>query len=115
MATIDSPTDDLAPEFRIVRGTEDIRQRAIQKMRFFRGEWFLDTEAGVPWFQRILTRPVEIGVVNAILSSALEDVEGVVRVENVDATLDRENRAMTFSATLVTEEGSIDMEERIDA
>lgn len=105
MATLSATGTDISPGFAVVRGTEDIRQRCVQRLRLFAGEWFLDSSAGVPWLQQILTRPVTVGLANSIVSNALASVEGVVRVIDVSATLDARTRAMRFTAILETAGG----------
>ena len=34
--------------------TENVQQRLFIMLRTFMGEWFMDTEHGIPYFQRIL-------------------------------------------------------------
>lgn len=114
MSTI-SATTDLNPDFLIIGGDEDIRQRVIQRLRFFRGEWALDTAAGVPWFQRILTRPVEIGITSAIISEAIASVIGVNSVQQVEANINRETRTLQFEATVITDNGELVINEEIGA
>lgn len=115
MATINAPNGDIGEGFSIATGNEDIRQRCIQRLKFFRGEWLLDRRAGTPWFQRVLTRPIEIGIVSAIIADTIANVEGVSAVEQVDATLDRETRKLRFSAQIRTIHGTITLGEEITA
>ena len=115
MTTLNAPDRDIATDFGIATGLEDIRQRCLQRMRFFRGEWFMDIRDGTPWFTRILTRPVDIGVVNAVITEQLASVEGVQRVESVDAEIDRETRTLRFEATLITNEGSTTINDEVSA
>ena len=115
MTTISAPDGDLSPEFSIVRGDEDIRQRILQRLRFFRGEWFLDVRAGTPWFQRVLVRAAPIGIVTTVITNAINTVEGVISVSNVQSAINRETRRFTFSADVTTENGQISISEEINA
>lgn len=115
MTTISAPDGDVAPEFIIARGDESIRQRILQRLRFFRGEWFLNKRAGTPWFQRVLVRAAPIGIVTTVITDAISSVEGVISVSNVQSTINRETRRFTFSADITTENGTISINEEINA
>lgn len=115
MTTISAPTGDIAPDFAIATGDEEIRQRVIQRLRFFRGEWFLNKAAGTPWFQRVLTRYAPIGIVTTIITQAIESVDGVRSVSDIESDIDRNLRRFRFSATIATDNGQITINEEINA
>lgn len=115
MATISAPTGDIATDFAIERGDEDIRQRVIQRLRFFQGEWFLDKRAGTPWFQRVLARYAPIGIVTTIITDTIASVDGVIEVSEVESSINRETRRFDFRAKIKTASGEISIEEEINA
>ena len=47
---LDPGTRDLVPG--IVTGPEEIMQRLITRLKRELGEWFLNTSAGLPWYQQ---------------------------------------------------------------
>lgn len=115
MATISAPTGDITPDFAIARGDEEIRQRVIQRLRFFRGEWFLDKNAGTPWFQRVLARYAPIGIVTTIITDTIAGVDGVIAVSEVESEINRETRKFDFRAKITTATGDITIQEEISA
>ena len=38
---------------------DGIRQQVMLRLRIFRGEWFLDEEAGLPWYEEIPSQESE--------------------------------------------------------
>lgn len=65
----------------IVDDAESLRQRLLERLRMFLGEWFLDETIGVPYFQQILQSGVNINTVsNIITNEILKDTE-VIRVQ----------------------------------
>ena len=37
-----------------------VLQQTSLRLRFFKGEWFLDDERGMPWWQRILVKNPDV-------------------------------------------------------
>lgn len=56
------------------------RQTLTINLLFFRGEWFLDLEYGVPYFQSILTKGVSKNVVDSILRAKILES---YRIDNI--------------------------------
>ena len=46
-------------------------QQIKSRLLFFRGEWFLDVLAGIPYFQRIFTKPVDLGEIESIFKQSI--------------------------------------------
>lgn len=90
----------------LARGLESVRQRVIERVRFFAGEWFLDAAAGVPYYQRILTRPADTVLAAVAITDQIRDVDGVVDVRDVRAVIDPATRRLTWSATVDTDAGA---------
>ena len=97
MLTISCPDGDLpAGIFSVIGGGESLRQRCQQRCRLWRGEWFLDTGAGVPYLEEVVSvRP--IGLAAAVVASEIRKVDGVevisdVRIEQIDDADEPERR-----------------------
>lgn len=82
-----------------------VEQRLRTKFRFFKKEWFLNTNAGMPYFQHILDKPTE-GSLRAIYSQVLRGTEGVEEVISCVPVLDARTRKLTvtFQVRLTTGE-----------
>lgn len=86
-------------------GREDIRQQLLTRLQFFQGEWFLNTDFGMPYFQTIFRKGVTKEVVDNIIRRQIMDVAGVVSVENLNSTLNFRTRDYTCTFKAVCDDG----------
>ena len=77
--------------------TESLAQRVDVRLRTFIGEHWLNPELGVPWFEEFLRKAPDLAACRQILVAVLQDVPGVVAVESVDVTFDKNSRQMRVS------------------
>lgn len=89
-----------------VSGTEALAQRLAAKLRLFRGEWFLNQRAGVPWFRDVLGNKQPRGEVvrAAIRQPILSDPE-VDSIQRLDVEYDGETRALSVRARILSTSG----------
>lgn len=57
-----------------VSDSAEVAQHVSTRLKFFLGEWFLDENAGTPWYQSIFVKPadlaqIEINIKNRILQT----------------------------------------------
>lgn len=100
---VDELTGDIALPIRWVRGYDAIAQRIRARLRFFLGEWFLDTRQGMPYFQRILKKHPRMPVVNALFRKAIRTTPGVKSVDSLTVKIAHRNArvgSVDFRATL---------------
>ncbi len=71
-------------------------QEIKTRLQFFQGESFADTREGVPWYQEILIKGVDLARVRAIVRQVIQSVPGVLDVPRVDVALDRATRAISI-------------------
>ena len=102
---------DASGNVAVVDGAESLRQRLLERMEFFLGEWFLNELLGVPYFQRILQSDVDINIVSNIITNEISKDAEVIRVQspvlsenqsqhpiiNFDST----TREFTYSASII--------------
>jgi len=89
----------------LVEADDAIAQDLRVRLRWFRGEWFLDSRTGFPWFERVLGQKVTERVVEALLRKAITSTPGVVRVATLRVSIDRASRALTATFAAVTTSG----------
>lgn len=103
---------DLAIEnnsFVLLEGLEAIAQDLRIRLKFFLGEWFLDTRQGMPYFEKIFTDDPKpnLSVVKSIFRKALLLTPGVLNVTDLVINFDGQIRKATLSFKAVTSEGVI--------
>lgn len=86
---------------------DEILQRIKIRLRFFQGEWFLNINHGVPYFQSILgEKPLNLNLVSNLLIDQILDVEGVGSVEETIIDYDEVERKVKFEFIAKTVSGT---------
>ena len=94
----------------IVSGTALVAQRLKVVLQLFKGEWFLDADAGIPYFQEILKKGVDPTNVDAILRAKILDTPDVNRIITYSPTIDAAGRIVFGAVTVDTVYGPVDFE-----
>jgi len=94
-------------------GADAIRQHLENKLRTFLGEWFLDVDVGVPYFQEILKKRPSFQAVSQALKAAIIETPGVIELTffQFDYLATRELQ-LEFSADTI--DGPIDFTQVIE-
>lgn len=106
MPLIDAPRDLLldldndlvvTTDLQFTRGIPAIVQSCRIALQMFKGEWFLDLDAGIPYFEDILGAKPTIGaaVARQEFLRELQLVEGVVEVTRLNITFEPTTRTLT--------------------
>lgn len=89
----------------MVDGAARIAQQVKVTLLMFLGEWFMNTDFGVPYVESILVKNPKMAAINAILRARILDVPGVNRVISLTPTFDRASRALRVVFEMDTAEG----------
>lgn len=105
----DGDLDLSSGDLRMIDGLERVRQQLEIKLSLWVGEWFLDTEFGTPYLQKIL---IPAGSLNpprdALRRSALE-VEDVTDVM-LKLDLDKPQRKLSVKLSAQSPFGTVNIE-----
>lgn len=110
---LDTTTNDLvllASDLTTVSGTALVAQRLKIILQLFKGEWFLDADAGIPWFQEILEKGVDPTVVDAILRKAILGTTDVNRILTYTSSIDAAARSISIAFSVDTVYGPVSWE-----
>lgn len=91
-------------------GVEAIAQSCKTRLLMLKGEFFLDTEYGVPYLQEIMVKPVNQPLTESIIKQTILDTVGVELLESFSMTFDTETRLATISANVITNAGQASIE-----
>jgi hypothetical protein len=92
----------------LISGINALRQKMQERLRFFFGEWALDTSAGVPYFESIFPSPINPSLIISIIDDELLKEPEINRIKGVSFEYDEKNRKMNYSFTAETIYGNID-------
>jgi hypothetical protein len=99
----------------LVSNADAIQQHLIQRLKLFRGEWFLDLDAGVPYFQDILVKNPNPALVDGVLKDAILGSPGVLELTSFSMIYDTTARTLTVTFTVETINGPVDVSTQLGA
>lgn len=91
----------------MARDEEATAQAVKTRLYLLLGEWFLDTDAGVPYLQQIMTKPANLPLAEAIIKRTILETEGVQSMRLFNMAYDRDTRRLTIQATVTNIYGSV--------
>ena len=91
-----------ADEFR-----EAVAQDLRTRLKFFKGEWFLDQFEGVPYFENILVKAPDPAVIKSIFRDAILNTPHIVSVNNLVLLVDASTREASLEFVANTDDGSV--------
>lgn len=95
----------------IVNNGERVAQQVLITLREWLGEWFLRTSDGIPYLEYILVKNPNEAHVRQVLSEAIQSVEGVKGVTELEFAFNRILRTLTVSYEIDTDYGFITKKE----
>lgn len=107
-------TNDLIVQDRdlmVIDNAERVAQQIVIQLRFFYGEWFLDTSDGVPYFEYVLVKNPNLNHVRQVIREAIEKVPEVSKINFIKLNFDKVNRVLYVSYEVETEYGLITRKE----
>ena len=113
--SLDSTGDDiLIRDFDLVLIDEvdQIAQNLKIRLRFFLGEWYLDTQAGLPFYSDILVKAPNQYRVESLIKQEIVDTEGVEEITSFTSNYDGANRrfSVQFEATTVSGTAALEID-----
>lgn len=111
MSTIalDSSNDLQITEGRLVLLTDNdeaLAQKLRNKFLLGKGEWFLDTRLGVPYFEQIMIKNPNTEIIKQIFRQVILKTDGISSVDSVEISVSAE-RELSFSFRAVADSGAV--------
>lgn len=89
------------------RDDEATAQSVRTRLMLLAGEWFLDTDAGVPYLQEIMVKPANLPLAESVIKQTILETEGVAELRAFSMNYDRETRRLTIQATVANIYGTV--------
>lgn len=95
----------------ITYGTYAVAQAVKTRLRLLKGEWWENTENGLPLFQNILGVPgsSNLIIIDSLIKERIIKTPGVLTIKNFESTF--ENRKYSFYCNIETKYGEIQVDE----
>lgn len=97
----------------INEGIDAVSQFVSQRLKMVAGEWFLDTSAGVPYFDGVLDKNPSPQFLDSVFKKAILDTPGIDELMEFSLTLDTVTRSMVMAFKARCKDGEIDFRETI--
>ena len=82
---------------------EEILQRIKVRLRFFKDEWYLNSDHGLPYFEDILgTKNIDINAVESLFREQLLDIEGVKEINESIVDYNETTRQLLYSFSAIS-------------
>ena len=82
-------------------------QQVLITLRFWLGEWFLDTREGVPYLEYILVKNPNMSHIKQILTEKINSVDGVNNIVSLDFDFRRITRELYVNFEIDTDYGLV--------
>lgn len=101
----DSDKDLIIEDFDLKLTTDKqiLKQALMQELQVFKGDWFLDIDKGLPYYQDILGQRNSIDSVRAIFIEAVKSVSGVKEIIDLELNLNGKDRTLDVALTVLDE------------
>lgn len=96
---------DLVMPLQFSRGLPAVAQGIRCRMLLFRGEWFLNLDAGVPYYQDLLGKKPNLALARNIFRDAILSTPGVLEILELEVSFEPGNRALSVRWKVSTEFG----------
>jgi len=114
---IDIATSDLelstGLDLSVVEEDEQIQQNLAIRLRFFFGEWFLNTKVGIPYIEDILKKNPNPSTIEALLKEAISGTPGVYEILRYSQSINASARTLSVDFAVRTDYGIIRMTESL--
>lgn len=72
----------------LISDVDQVIQKIDIRLRFFLGEWFLDTSVGLPYYEDVLKKDFDTGVLEASFKAQILGTPGVDSLSEFDLFLE---------------------------
>lgn len=97
-----------------IRLVNSVQQKIKIRLKWFFQEWRWDDEAGIPYFEYLLTKNPDLEMAKELIEDAIFNVDEVTEVDNVEIVVDTLNRTALITYTAVTDEETFREEVQLD-
>lgn len=110
---VDGDLDISAGDLVLVSDADAVLQAVRIRLQFFKGEWYLDESAGLPYFQDILVKNPDMNVLQFLFRKAILETPGITTVNALTLSFDSAARSLSVSYRASSDVGELSATEVI--
>ena len=86
---------------------DQVIQHVRERLLTYQDEWFLDTSAGLPYFQEIFTKPVNAVLTESAIRNEILQTPDVEKLTSFEFSFDKSKRTLSIKFNAVTTFGTV--------
>lgn len=87
--------------------TEFVSQKIENKLLFFKEEWFLDYEKGIPYFENIFIKNPDINLINSIFLREIRTINEIEEILKFEIEYNSQSRTFNIDFEVKATDGAI--------
>jgi hypothetical protein len=91
----------------IITGDDALVQHLRSRLRFFRGEWFLNELIGFPYWTDVFIKDPNLTAIRSFYRQTILTTPGIDSISKLDLDFDRAARQLSVTFTAVKDDGEI--------
>lgn len=88
--------------FEIVKDGAAVAVKVRSRLLFYFKEWYLDNSIGVPYFEEILVKPVDLENAESIIKQVILQTNGVESLTEFSSSFDKDELKLVIDAKVKT-------------
>lgn len=93
--------------------TSDIASLVVQRLTIrlntFEGEWFYDSEVGVPYYQNIFGNRYNKSIIDSIMRREILETEDVIDLVEYNSSFNSSTRKLNLDFIVTTSQGNVNI------
>lgn len=94
-------------DFAFTTPEEYIRQKLKIVLSTFKGEWFLNTDVGMPFYQDMLGKNNDLSKIESIFIRAIKSVPEVIKILYIDIDEDKQTRTISVKFAVTDKDNNV--------
>ena|SRR5690606_17884111 len=94
----------------LIEGQDQISQNLAIRLRFVLGEWYLDIESGIPYYQDIFIKSPNRNRIETIIKDEIVNTQGINRLLSFQSDYQPITRKYSVRFQCETDKGTLDQE-----
>lgn len=97
-------------DLKLIDELDQIIQNVSIRLRFFLGEWFLDNEAGIPYYEDFFIKAPNQIRIESLIKEEILNTEGINEITSFESDFDSSLRTFSVNFSATADEGEIEVE-----